>query len=86
VNLDPDRYALLKDSCEGRMQKMIDYVREEDICRSSYLLEYFGQTESSDCGTCDICRASKGDLAKKEDRVAALRRMIDEGVMPPPEV
>ena len=86
VNLDPDRYALLKDSCEVRMQKMIDYVSEEDTCRSSYLLEYFGQTESSDCGTCDICRASKGDAPKKEDRVAALRRMIDEGVMPPPEV
>lgn len=86
VNLDPDRYALLKDSCEGRMQKMIDYVSEEDTCRSSYLLEYFGQTESSDCGTCDICRASRDDAAKKEDRVAALRRMIDEGIVPPPEI
>ena len=86
VNLDPERYALLKDSCEGRMQKMIDYISEEDTCRSSYLLEYFGQSESEDCGTCDVCRASKGAVSKKEDRVAALRKMIDEGVMPPPEL
>jgi superfamily II DNA helicase RecQ len=38
------------------MQKMIDYVSQEDTCRSSYLLEYFGQTDSADCGTCDVCR------------------------------
>ena len=38
------------------MQKMIDYVSQEDVCRSAYLLEYFGQTESADCGSCDVCR------------------------------
>ena len=86
VNLDPERYTLLKDSCEGRMQKMVDYISQEDTCRSSYLLEYFGQSESEDCGTCDVCRASKGSASKKEDRVAALRKMIDEGVIPPPEL
>jgi ATP-dependent DNA helicase RecQ len=56
VNMDPERYALLKDSGLARMQKMMDYVSEEDVCRSSYLLEYFGQSESTDCGTCDVCR------------------------------
>lgn len=61
VNLDPDRYALLKTSCEERMQKMMDYVQEEEICRSSYLLEYFGQTENKDCGICDICRSHKSE-------------------------
>ena len=57
VNLDPERYDLLKNSSLEKIQKMIDYVQEEDVCRSSYLLEYFGQTEIKDCGTCDICRA-----------------------------
>ena len=56
LNLDPERYDLLKGSCESRIQKMIDYVQEEEVCRSSYLLEYFGQTDSDNCGTCDICR------------------------------
>ena len=77
VNLDPERYDLLKGSCETRMQKMIDYVQEEDVCRSSYLLEYFGQTESKACGTCDICRS--------EDSLSRLRRQIDEGTLPAPE-
>ena len=77
LNLDPERYDLLKTSCEARMQKMIDYVQEEDVCRSSYLLEYFGQTESKACGTCDICRS--------EDSLSRLRRRIDEGTSPAPE-
>jgi len=77
VNLDPERYDLLKGSCETRMQKMIDYVQEEDVCRSSYLLEYFGQTESKACGTCDICRS--------EDSLSRLRRQIDEGTSSAPE-
>ena len=47
---------------------MIDFISEEDVCRSSYLLEYFGQSESKDCGTCDICRKARkisGDIADK---------------------
>lgn len=119
VNLDPKRYEMLKDSCVGRIQKMIDYISEETVCRSRYLLEYFGQTESEDCGTCDVCRAkpkaarsedpaalissfindemsgryaiddvlcrfsSPGQLAP-EGCVAILRRLIDEGKVPPP--
>ena len=57
VNLDPERYELLKASCNERLEKMIDYIQEEDTCRSTYLLQYFGQTESDDCLTCDVCRA-----------------------------
>lgn len=58
VNLDPERYEMLKTSALSRMQKMIDYVSQEEVCRSSYLLEYFGQKDSRDCRTCDVCRAA----------------------------
>ncbi len=119
VNLDPERYEFLKESHHGRMQKMIDYVTEEDTCRSSYLLEYFGQAESDACGTCDICRASKKpssdlasgmmkfineemsgtysmeDIARRfgsaassdsDGYIKTLRRLIDEGSVPSPEI
>ena len=126
VNLDPERYDLLKNSSLERMQKMIDYISEEDTCRSSYLLEYFGQTESKDCGTCDVCRSARKMPVKEkatlsEDAAAEivgyvndemsghyslddvvrrfgspvsastqtwteiLRRLIDQGTVPPPE-
>ena len=83
VNLDPERYALLKDAAMERMQKMIDYISEEDTCRSSYLLEYFGQKESSDCGTCDVCRSSRKAAPEKssatsEDAADDIVRFINE--------
>ena len=56
VALSPKRLAMLKDSASRRIQAMIDYVSEENQCRSRFLLAYFGQAESEDCGKCDICR------------------------------
>ena len=77
VNLDPKRYGMLKDSFLERMQKMIDYISEETVCRSRYLLEYFGQTESEDCGTCDVCRA-KPKAARSEDPAALISSFIND--------
>lgn len=136
VNLDPERYEFLKKSSSDRIQKMIDYLNEEDVCRSSYLLDYFGQHDSKNCGTCDVCRsasvsssaysAASGVAIQDDARVASLeddirnfiivelggaytldqisrrfcsattsiadhylktlRRMIDDGSVPPPQI
>ena len=70
LNLDPEKYNLLKGASDSRMQKMMDYVQEDEICRSTYLLEYFGQTDSTDCGTCDVCRnSSKVSSQSLEERL-----------------
>ena len=78
LHLDPERYAQLKKASLDRMQKMIDYISEEDVCRSSYLLEYFGQKDSEDCGNCDICRASKNRTAGHNDTAALLVSFIND--------
>ena len=83
INLDPERYELLKNSYNDKMQKMIDYVSEEDTCRSAYLLEYFGQVGSQDCGTCDVCRSvgktsAIDSAAAYEDTAAEIVRFIND--------
>ena len=83
VNLDPARYNLLKNSAMERMQKMIDYISQEDICRSSYLLDYFGQKESPACGTCDVCRdsgnkSSQRKAAEPEDPAVEISGFIND--------
>ena len=65
----PERYGRLKDTAHARIQEMIDYVTEEDQCRSRFLLKYFGQEESSDCGTCDICRDTRSRLDDLRDKL-----------------
>jgi len=73
VNLYPQRYAMLKEHFHGRVQTMLAYAAEEDECRSRYLLRYFGQEDSEDCGRCDVCR----ERAKKpRDLAARLKAFI----------
>lgn len=62
VDLQPERYEFLKKTFRERTAAMLEYAAEEDLCRSRYLLRYFGQEKSDDCGTCDVCRAA---LSKK---------------------
>ena len=56
VKLSPLRYKMLQETYHKRMETMIEYVTQEDVCRSRLLLAYFGQSESADCGKCDVCR------------------------------
>ena len=56
VMLSPGRYELLRDAFRTRVATMLDYAAETDECRSRFLLRFFGQEESADCGRCDICR------------------------------
>ena len=38
-----------------RIQTMIGYLKT-DMCRSRYLLQYFGENKAPECGQCDNCR------------------------------
>lgn len=40
---------------EHQMEAMLQYLNNENECRSKLLLTYFGQTENSDCGICSTC-------------------------------
>ena len=60
VQLSPQQYALLKENYRLRSQAMEEYASQNDECRQRFLLRYFGQEESGDCGKCDVCRRGKG--------------------------
>ena len=57
LDLQMPKYEFLKRNAEERAEAMAEYVSEDDECRSRWLLRYFGQEDSRDCGTCDVCRA-----------------------------
>lgn len=40
-------------------QAVIQYVNNVNQCRSKYLLNYFDEPNSKDCGICDICKKNK---------------------------
>ena len=72
VNLEASRYKMLYETTMKRTQAVIGYVREEDTCRSKFLLAYFGQKESSECGCCDVClpgRSRRESAEKRRERL-----------------
>ena len=48
-------YDDLKIRFAERIEKMLEYANCENICRSRMLLRYFGETDTEDCGQCDVC-------------------------------
>lgn len=52
-------YKDLKNAAEKRREAMIAYAENDGECRSRQLLRYFGETQSCDCGVCDVCIAKK---------------------------
>ena len=72
IYISPDSYRRRYDVALERTNKMLEYVTNEDKCRSRIIEEYFGQTCASDCGVCDIC------LARRSKRASM---SIDEAVV-----
>ncbi len=56
---EPQVYAERKRKAEERMLAVKHYVTSSNICRSQLLLNYFGETDSTPCGGCDVCLRRK---------------------------
>ena len=64
--LDVKQLNLSKESVEKRRSieikkanSIINYVKNQHQCRSSLLIDYFGEKNHSNCGKCDICLQRK---------------------------
>lgn len=55
VRITREAYEIRKERLERRLQKVLEYLEETNVCRTRLLLSYFGEETSGDCGTCDIC-------------------------------
>jgi len=55
LRLDKEAYDDRKDRYVNRVKSVLDYAREEHVCRSRILLSYFGEVATGDCGHCDRC-------------------------------
>jgi ATP-dependent DNA helicase RecQ len=66
--LSKESYEYRKEQAIWRMDNMINYVSSTHKCRSRLLVEYFGETDSQDCGHCDVClEHKKSDMTKEQE-------------------
>ena len=68
LDLQKDKYEFLKGNAWKRAETMMEYAAETETCRSRFLLNYFGQSESAECGSCDVCR-SKQSVSRTKVRL-----------------
>ncbi len=41
----------------AKLKAMVDLCYDDKACRQEQILRYFGESESTPCGSCDVCRA-----------------------------
>ena len=55
IVIPPSVYEERRAQYEARINHMLRSATDSTVCRSRQLLDYFGETDSEDCGHCDVC-------------------------------
>lgn len=81
IVLPKEVYEDRKAQYEKRINCMIEYAAQGNVCRSQYLLAYFGEDNARPCGKCDVCSQSAGTTANLEEII--LQYIRDNGPLRP---
>ncbi len=82
-NLSKENYHDRKRDAEARVQAVIDFVSNDEECRSVQLLRYFNERTNRVCGRCDVCRkhgAQPVPYATLEQRLESIVSESSESV------
>lgn len=61
---------------QSQVKAVIDYIKNDDICKSVQLLSYFGETNTESCGICSVCTKTKKP-SKPQDLKTLKNRIIE---------
>ena len=86
IVLPPEVYKDRRKQYEKRILAMIQYVTDQDICHSQFLLSYFGEKDTQKCGRCDICQDKKPSNDEHEAIRASFLRQLQLGPLSPSDV
>ncbi|MCD8135528.1 MAG: RecQ family ATP-dependent DNA helicase [Parabacteroides gordonii] len=77
LSIPRSAYEERKERFENRMNRVIEYINEDRVCRSRMLISYFSEKGISDCGCCDVCLA-KNDSGLNNHTFNAIRDTLLE--------
>lgn len=77
VRISKEIYEDRKEQYIKRINAVINYAENDQVCRSRQLLEYFGEDNRHDCGQCDVCIAHRSEKPPKKD-IATIQEKILE--------
>lgn len=59
LQINTANYKKRKEQFQARIEKIIEYAQDTELCRSEIIGKYFGDAEIKACGICDICLNKK---------------------------
>ncbi len=66
----------LNNTKRDHLSAMFDYIQNSGICRSRFILGYFGETQQKDCGLCDVCVKNGSEhLSSTEIKTEILKQL-----------
>mgnify|MGYP003303422073 CR=1 FL=1 len=73
--ISPESYLHRRELVHERLDAMQQYADNDTECRSMVLQRYFGDTEATPCGVCDICLSRRKKATSLEDDILAMLRL-----------
>ena len=81
-NLSKENYYDRKKDAESRVKAVIDFVNNDEECRSVQLLRYFNEKTDKACERCDVCQKRKSRVAAYKEIDEKLRNVLSEDTLP----
>ena len=83
LQLDIKRQEQRKADILNRVEAMIGYVTNKDICRQAYIANYFGENNPLPCGKCDNCIEKRKNRQKDWENIEdAIFKMLNTSALP----
>ncbi len=76
-------YTERKENYIKRINSVLDYATRTDVCRSVYLLDYFGEKDAAPCGGCDVCLEGKRDAVDYKSVAEQILEHLSDGIPHP---
>ncbi len=85
-SLSKENYHDRKHEAELRVKAVIDFVNNDEECRSVQLLRYFNEKTKKTCGRCDVCLKNQSNTADYRAIENRLMSFVCESPKPMGEV
>ena len=84
--LSKENYYDRKQDAEERVKAVVDFVNNDEECRSIQLLRYFNEKTRKSCGRCDVCLKKAHYRVSYDAIEERVRSVMGEAALPMKEV
>ena len=83
LTFPPAIYEQMQQRMKHRVDAMRRFVFDDNKCRVNTMLEYFGETPTAECGTCDVCRERrKQSVVSEKQLTETIMYLLSHGNRP----